>query len=287
MSMRRSRLPRSRSATQSPERERLSFTGTIIEAQSSVAQTQLTIPTTEMTAAATGISLVEQVLRPTGEVGTSTAAISATVLKVPEVVLAKPSAGHQLEETSLDFGSSSRLSGMVKALLSVDDPDQALLFMEVGSLFFFVNAMIDKLLVKGFSFHQFIPALANKINIIEKTGSSDLAQAIANDLDRLEREFQRLQELKTTGTSTYITDQMESRLQVWRDTRASAGLEIQTQQSRVDQMEAALLEKQTSLCQLKSSITSGEAKIERLKEELKAEEEALVILGMTIDDLES
>ncbi|XP_020272169.1 uncharacterized protein LOC109847348 [Asparagus officinalis] len=59
-----------------------------------------------------------------------------------------------------------------------------------------------------------------------------------DDLDRLEREFRRLQELKTAGTSTYIAIRMESRLQAWRDTRASTGLEIQTQQSRVDQMEA-------------------------------------------------
>ncbi|XP_020265063.1 myosin-6-like [Asparagus officinalis] len=79
---------------------------------------------------------------------------------------------------------------------------------------------------------------------------------------------------------------MEFRLQAWHDTRASAGLEIQTQQSQVDQMEAVLAEKQTSTRQLKSSITSGKAKIERPEEELKAEVEALAILGMTKDDLE-
>ncbi|XP_020259092.1 uncharacterized protein LOC109835532 [Asparagus officinalis] len=189
MSIRRSRFPRSRSATQSPERESLSFTGTIIEAQSSVAQTQLTILTIEMTAAAVGANPIEQAVRPTNEVSMLTTATSATILTVREAVQAEPGAGCQLEGTLLNFGPSTRLNDIVKALLSDDDSDQTLLCMEVNSLFFFVNTMIDKLLVRRLSFHQFRPALATKINAIEKAGSPNLAQAIADDLDRLEHDL--------------------------------------------------------------------------------------------------
>ncbi|XP_020246616.1 uncharacterized protein LOC109824430 [Asparagus officinalis] len=104
-----------------------------------------------MTAVAAGNSLTEQVVRPTKEVSMSTAATSATILTIHEVVQAEPSTGCCLEEASFDFGPSSRFNNIVKALLSDDDPNKVLLRMEITSFFSFVNDMIDKLISKGLS----------------------------------------------------------------------------------------------------------------------------------------
>ena len=102
-----------------------------------------------------------------------------------------------------------------------------------------------------------------------------------DDLDRLEREFRRLQELKTAGSSTYIAIWMESRLQAWHDTRASAGLEIQTQQSRVDQMEALdILGMAKDDLERSQVVISG--KLELSKQKLaKIKQEAAKTLSLT------
>ncbi|XP_020259797.1 uncharacterized protein LOC109836345 [Asparagus officinalis] len=258
-----------------------SSVGTIIETQSSVAQTQHTILATEMTTAAAGVSPVEQIVGPTEKVDTSTVVAFVAPSPVHEVVQVESSVGNPAEGTSVGLGISLQLSDLVKALLLDDDPNQIVLCTEVSSFFTFVGKMIDKLLHSGTSFRQFRPFLDRKLSLIEKIGSPHLSRAIADDLTRPERDFQKLKEFRDTGAPSYIAAQMESRLKAWRDAQALVEPEVQVRQSKVNKMKAVLDNKLQTLQNIKSSLVSSVGKIAQVKQELQAEEETWELLEMT------
>ncbi|XP_020275285.1 uncharacterized protein LOC109849814 isoform X2 [Asparagus officinalis] len=96
-----------------PTIEVVSSTRTIIEAQSSFPQPQPNIPLSLTTVAATitaGISPVEQVTRPTEEVGTSMTITPVITPTIHEARQAGPSAECRIEETSVDIGRRNKFS---------------------------------------------------------------------------------------------------------------------------------------------------------------------------------
>ncbi|XP_020274789.1 uncharacterized protein LOC109849379 [Asparagus officinalis] len=190
-------------------------------------------------------------------------------------------AERQIEEPSVVIGLSAQLYDLVTTLLSNNDSDKILLRMEVRSFFLFVNEMVDNLLRNGLSIDLFKSYLDHQVTFLRSQGYSDLADAITADLVRHESELEKLNEFQAARVFSYVAAQMEAKLQAWREAQASVDSKIQEAEGLVHQIEAACAGKSTTLCNIDSSLASGEATIARLKLELKAAKDAQAALKMT------
>ena len=102
--------------------------------------------------------------------------------------------------------------------------------------------------------------------MIRDIGCPDLATAMVDDLDRLERELQMFHELRDTGASSFVAAELDARLQTWRSTRMVAELEIQVQRDRIDRVEADFATRSSFLEELDSQI-------DQLRRELREKED--------------
>ncbi|XP_020249147.1 uncharacterized protein LOC109826527 [Asparagus officinalis] len=176
---------------------------------------------------------------------------------------------------------SSQLREAFDALLSDDDPDKLLLCLEVSNFFNFVESLIDKLLEKKIPFRHFWTVLERKIALIKDIVSLNIAKALTDDMNQLERKFVKLQELQFVGVSDYVAARMEVHLQTWRESRASVGLRIQAQRKHVDQAEEVLSERLAHLCEIDSSLASVDVEIAELEQKLAEAKQRRTILEVT------
>ncbi|XP_020271680.1 uncharacterized protein LOC109846852 [Asparagus officinalis] len=298
-------------------RDLVPWVGTEFDLQSSVLESQPATPMDPMMIEVTvtpQISPVATKARPTEEVGTSadvvprvesplkepinldpkfseveiekSSDVAGTSKAVsPEPTLAVQEAGLPLlgeqshaEGSSVKFAPPSSLSDRIQALLADEDPDKAVICSDLQGFVHFLNTMIDRILFIGSPFENFKRPLDHYISEIREEGYGELADLLSAYLVDLRQHVELLKDFRTKGVPSYIASQMDSRLQVWRDSQTSANSELQKLRARSNQLRVSVGRKTQAKVNRYRDLESSQAEIARLEEQLAKANDAHEIL---------
>ena len=137
----------------------------------------------------------------------------------------------------------STLLESIKVLTSDEDPDKAFICSDIQSFVYFLNLMIDRILHQGSPFDSFRRSLNRHVAGIREDGYPELADSIEAYLAQLKQQFEHLRDLKTSGVSSYVSTQIDLKLQEWHASQKSAELELQKLRDRVTQMRLGIAKK--------------------------------------------
>ena len=86
----------------------------------------------------------------------------------------------------------SSLSERIQTLLADEDQDKVVLCADVQSFVFFLNVMVDRILLKGSPFELFRKSLDRHVSGIREQGCAELSNSIETYLDDLKQHIEQL-----------------------------------------------------------------------------------------------
>ncbi|XP_020249292.1 uncharacterized protein LOC109826682 [Asparagus officinalis] len=178
--------------------------------------------------------------------------------------------------TSQDLSSS--LSDCIRALLADEDPDKIALCIDIQSFILFLNAMVDRILLKGSPFELFQKSLDHHVSGIKEQGCAELSNSLEAYLVDLKQHIKQLQNFRANGASSYITSEMDLRLQAWRDSQKSVESELQILKTRINQLRVSASKKTQIKADLYRNLESRRAVVAELEKRLAEAREACEVL---------
>ena len=179
-------------------------------------------------------------------------------------------------------GSRSSLYERVRTLLVDTDPDREAFRTDLSFFTAFYNGLIEKLLHRGGGFDQFRRSFSRHMTMMTEEGYPELADSFTADFAALESEIRELKELEVTGASSFVSSELEHRMEQWRELRSSVGRELQSRESSLAHLMANMARMDREKAELLRSLDSNREEATRLKEALKRAEESAVLIA---DDL--
>ena len=170
----------------------------------------------------------------------------------------------------------------VRSLLADTDPDGEAFRTDLSFFTAWYNGLIEKLLHRGGGFDQFRRSFSRHMTMMREEGYPELADSFTADFAALESEIRELKELEVTGTSSFVSSQLELRMAQWRDLRSSIGCELQSHEGTIAQLMTVVARKDADRAELLRSSDSNREEVARLREALKRAEESAVLIA---DDL--
>ncbi|XP_020250822.1 uncharacterized protein LOC109828202 [Asparagus officinalis] len=180
--------------------------------------------------------------------------------------------------TSTSQAISSSLSERIQVLLADEDPDKAALCVDVQSFVHFLNAMVDRILLKGSPFELFRKSLDRHVSGIKEQGCTELSNSIEAYLVDLKQHIEQLQNFRVDGAPSYIASEMDLRLQAWRDSQKSAESELQTLKTRIDQLRVSAAKKAQIKVDLYRDLESRRTEVAQLEKRLAEAKDACEFL---------
>ncbi|XP_020266299.1 uncharacterized protein LOC109841770 [Asparagus officinalis] len=144
---------------------------------------------------------------PSGASNLSAGADVPSSAAVPEPV------GSQPDGTSVGVGSRSSLHERVRSLLADTDPDGEAFRTDLSFFTAWYNGLIEKLLHRGGGFDQFRRSFSRHMTMMREEGYPELADSFTADFAALESEIRELKELEVTGASSFVSSELEHRME--------------------------------------------------------------------------
>ena len=170
------------------------------------------------------------------------------------------------------------MSERIQVLLADEDPDKAALCVDVQSFVHFLNAMVDRILLKGSPFELFRKSLDRHVSGIKEQGCTELSNSIEAYLVDLKQHIEQLQNFRVDGAPSYIASEMDLRLQAWRDSQKSAESELQTLKTRIDQLRVSAAKKAQIKVDLYRDLESRRTEVAQLEKRLAEAKDACEFL---------
>ncbi|XP_020262726.1 uncharacterized protein LOC109838715 [Asparagus officinalis] len=180
--------------------------------------------------------------------------------------------------TSTSQALSSSLSERIQTLLADEDPNQVALCVDVQSFVLFLNAMVDRILLKGSPFELFRKSLDRHVSGIKEQGCTELSNSIEAYLVDLKHHIEQLQNFRANGAPSYIASQTDLRLQAWRDSQKSVETELQVLKTRINQLQVSAAKKAQIKVDMYRDLESRRAEIAHLEKQLAEAKDACEFL---------
>ncbi|XP_020262322.1 uncharacterized protein LOC109838276 [Asparagus officinalis] len=187
--------------------------------------------------------------------------------------------------TSTSQALSSSLSERIQTLLADEDPNQVALCVDVQSFVLFLNAMVDRILLKGSPFELFRKSLDRHVSGIKEQGCTELSNSIEAYLVDLKHHIEQLQNFRANGAPSYIASQTDLRLQAWRDSQKSVETELQVLKTRIHQLQVSAAKKAQIKVDMYRDLESRRAEIAHLEKQLAEAKDACEFLESDLTEV--